>query len=48
VETEKPLKSDKELITGRSLEKAFVFDEPENPLLDLAKLKSGTLLAVSS
>jgi hypothetical protein len=46
VETEKPLKSVKELITGRSLEKAFVFDEPENSLLNLAELKSGTLPAV--
>jgi hypothetical protein len=44
--TEKPLKSIKELITDRSLEKAFVFDEPENPLPDLAELKSGTLPAV--
>ena len=45
--TEKPLQSVKELITDRSLEKAFVFDEPENPLPDFAELKSGTLPAVS-
>lgn len=40
--TEKPLKSVKELIMDRSLEKAFVFDEPENPLPDLQELKSDT------
>ena len=40
------LKSVKELITGQLLEKAFAFDEPENPLLDSVELKSGTLPSV--
>jgi hypothetical protein len=38
--SEKPLTSVKALINDRSLEKAFVFDEPEDPLFDLAELKS--------
>lgn len=38
--SEKPLTSVKDLINDRSLERAFVFDEPEDPLFDLAELKS--------
>jgi hypothetical protein len=37
--TEKPLTSVKDLITDRSLEKSFIFDEPEDPLPDLTELK---------
>jgi hypothetical protein len=33
-------KSVKDLINDRSLEKAFIFDEPEDPLFDLTELKS--------
>ena len=36
--TEKPLGSVKDLIADRSLEKVFQFEEPENPLPDLADL----------
>lgn len=38
--TQKPLGSVKDLLTDRSLEKSFQFDEPDNPLPDLGELKS--------
>jgi len=38
--SQKPLGSVKDLISDRSLEKAFQFDEPDNPLPDLGELKS--------
>lgn len=38
--TQKPLGSVKDLIADRSLEKNFMFDEPENPLPDLGELKT--------
>jgi hypothetical protein len=38
--TQKPLGSVKDLISDRSLESSFKFDEPENPLPDLGELKA--------
>jgi hypothetical protein len=38
--TQKPLGSIKDLISDRSLEKSFQFDEPDDPLPDLGELKT--------
>lgn len=38
--TQKPLGSVKDLISDRSLENAFEFDEPDDPLPDLGELKT--------